>query len=259
MNIDEYTSVEFEKKYYKILELILNSEHFRPIENPKSYLLGGQPGAGKSILNDYIKENNKNNIVIINADEYRKYHPNFIQIEQTYGIDSAKHTSKFSSKITEKLIDELSNKKYNLCIEGTLRTIEVPINTCNLLKLRGYTVELNIMATKENISYLSTQLRYYKFLSKGMTARATAKENHDLVFNLICTNLNKIYEKQIFDDIKIYDRQLNTIYDKSNDKLPGDILSNFYNKAYTEYEIDSLKDIIKQLNSYTNLDYSKYL
>jgi len=259
MNELNYTSLEFETAFNDIIDVTLNSDDYSPVKEPKAYILGGQPGAGKSRLNNYFQKFNDGNLVIINGDEYRKNHPNFDKIVEKYGIDFPKYTGSFSSQITEKLIEELSDKKYNLCIEGTLRTTNVPVSTCNLLKSKGYTVELNIMATKEKISYLSTQLRYYSFLSKGMIARATPKEHHDIVVASICTNLNEICNKKVFDDIKIFNRELEVIFDNKNKNLPGDFLSEFYKSTYSKNEIESLKSIVYQLKQYTNLDFSNYL
>lgn len=259
MNELDYTSLEFETAFKDIIDVTLNSDDFYPVKEPKAYILGGQPGAGKSRLNNHLQKINNGNLVIINGDEYRKSHPNFDKIIEKYGIDFPKYTSNFSSQVTERLIEVLSDKKYNLCIEGTLRTTTVPINTCNLLKSKGYNVELDIMATKEKISYLSTQLRYYNFLSKGMIARATPKEHHDMVVKSICTNLNEIYNKKVFDDIKIFNRELEVIFDNKNKNLPGDFLSEFYKSTYSKNEIESLNNIIYKLNQYTDLDYSKYL
>lgn len=259
MNELDYTSLEFETAFKDIVDVTLNSDDYYPVKVPKAYILGGQPGAGKSRLNNHLQKINNGNLVIINGDEYRKNHPNFDKIIEKYGIDFSKYTSSFSSQVTEKLIEVLSDKKYNLCIEGTLRTTTVPISTCNLLKSKGYNVELDIMATKEKISYLSTQLRYYNFLSKGIIARATPKEHHDMVVKSICTNLNEIYDKKVFDDIKIFNRELEIIFDNNNKSLPGDFLSEFYKSTYSKNEIESLKNIIYKLNQYTDLDYSKYL
>ena len=259
MNELDYTSLEFETAFKDIIDVTLNSDDFYPVKEPKAYILGGQPGAGKSRLNNHLQKINNGNLVIINGDEYRKNHPNFDKIIEKYGIDFPKYTSSFSSQVTERLIEVVSDKKYNLCIEGTLRTTTVPINTCNLLKSKGYNVELDIMATKEKISYLSTQLRYYNFLSKGMIARATPKEHHDMVVKSICTNLNEIYNKKVFDDIKIFNRELEIIFDNKNKILPGDFLSEFYKSTYSKNEIESLKNIVYQLKQYTNLDYSNYL
>lgn len=53
---------------------------------------------------------------------------------EVYGDEYVSKTAKFSSEMTEVLIKELSDKNYNLIIEGTLRTSEVPLNTAKLLK-----------------------------------------------------------------------------------------------------------------------------
>lgn len=259
MHIEYYTNYEFDIAFKKILEDTINN-YILPLKNPKAYILGGQPGAGKSRLNIFNKELNNKNLVIINGDEYRQYHPHFLELEEKYGIDFPKFTAKFSSQVVEKLIDELSDKKYNLCIEGTLRTTQVPINTCNLLKSKGYYVQLDIMATKKDISYLSTQLRYFKFLSKGMTARATPKEHHDAVFNKIIDNVRYIYDKKVFDNIKIYDRRLNICYDSNTYEIsPDKVLKTFYENSYSKYEKENISYLVNELKKLSGKDYSGYL
>lgn len=258
MDIANFTQIEFNNKYEEIYKSAISG--IKSEIHPKAYILGGQPGAGKSRLNQHIKYFNDNNVAIINGDEYRKYHPHFREILDYYGDDFPKYTSEFSSRITQRLIEDLSDKKYNLSIEGTLRTSSVPLNTCRILKEKNYNVSLYIMATKDKISYLSTQLRYYNFKSKKMVSRATPKEHHDMVFNSICTNLNEIEKSKKFDNICIFDRQLNIIYDSVvEDTSATEKLSNFYKKDYSKYEIDSINGIINQLLEYTNKDFSEYV
>lgn len=50
------------------------------VDNPIAYILGGQGGAGKSTLHQLFTEVNQGNIVIINGDEYRRYHPRYKEI-----------------------------------------------------------------------------------------------------------------------------------------------------------------------------------
>ena len=78
---------------------------------PLGYVLGGQPGSGKSVLTETIKKNNKN-IISINGDEYRSWHPYFSEIQKTYGKDSSKITAKFAGKVTEALIKKAIKEKY---------------------------------------------------------------------------------------------------------------------------------------------------
>ena len=39
--------------------------------------------------------------------------------------------------MVEALVEELSNQKYNLIVEGTLRTVDTPAKTAKLLKENG--------------------------------------------------------------------------------------------------------------------------
>ncbi len=48
----------------------------RVSKNPQAYILGGQPAAGKSHFVKKVLENNKD-IVVINGDDFRGYHPNY--------------------------------------------------------------------------------------------------------------------------------------------------------------------------------------
>ena len=62
----------------------------------------------------------------------------------------------FAGQMVEYLVDELSKQGYHLLIEGTLRTTEVPRKTAQLLTTKGYQVSLAVIATKPELSYLST-------------------------------------------------------------------------------------------------------
>ena len=74
--------------------------------------------------------------------------------------------------MTEALIDSLSRIGYNLVIESTLRTAEVPLKTAELLRQRGYGVSLALMAVKPKISLVSCQIRYEEMRVAGTTPRA---------------------------------------------------------------------------------------
>ena len=44
----------------------------KPANSPYAYLLGGQSGAGKTLLHEILKEKSGTNTIVINGDEYRK-------------------------------------------------------------------------------------------------------------------------------------------------------------------------------------------
>ena len=161
------------------------------------------------------------------------------------GIDiSCCYMVTFINKVTENLIDELSNEKYNLIIEGTLRTAEVPLKTCLDLKQKGYSVELNIISVKKAISFESTLLRYEVALSEGDTPRATAKAHHDMVANTIADNLDIIEKSGAFDAIKLFNRNGDCLYPAVGCSSASEVENRTLNGWWTVNETEQLKEIV---------------
>lgn len=225
-----YTDDQVEKIYQQI-KIIVTSGRYT-VNNPVAFLLGGQPGAGKTTLHEIIGSLEKN-IVIINGDDFRKFHPKYKLIcEQEE--DFVPFTQEFSSSITERLIFDLSTEKYNLLIEGTLRTTTVPIKTCETLKSEGYSyVGLYIMAVSREVSWASTVDRYNEMCRLGMCPRATTKFSHDSVVNVIADNLTFIKSRGCFDEIRIYNRAKNCLYSNLDSESidPGDLLYKIINSG----------------------------
>ena len=165
MNDGDYTidAIEREiKKQYRKFTLKFSKD-----SSPKAFVLGGQPGAGKTGLQKIMEAKCNGNLIVLNGDEFRELHPDYIALQEKYGKDSVEYTGKFSGQMTEMLMSRLKAEKYNILVEGTLRTAEVPLSTCKGFKDNGYNVTLALVAVKPQISYLSTILRYEKQLAAG--------------------------------------------------------------------------------------------
>jgi len=240
-----YTNDELEIKFKEILGYYKSM--YSPTENPKVALLGGQPGAGKSGLENMV--NIKKNYVSISGDDYREYHPRFKEINLEYGREASKYTQQWAAEITEKLIKELRKEKYNLIIEGTLRTAELPLKEANAFKKAGYKVELNVVVVKSEKSRLGTLERYEAMLKQGKVPRMTPKEHHNLVVNNIGNNLEIIYNSKAFDNIKLFDRENNLLYNykESPNVNPKDILNKEFNRVWKKEEIEKFKEKWKNL------------
>ena len=118
------------------------------------------------------------------------------------------------------IIPKLSKKGYHLLIEGTLRTTEVPRKTAQLLATRGYQVSLALIATKPELSYLSTLIRYEELYAIDPSqARATPKEHHDGIVEHLVDNLRELENDKIFNQIQIYQRDQLCVYDSEVDQI----------------------------------------
>lgn len=243
-----YSEEEFNNIFNEIYEELKKNKEKE--EKTIAYILGGQPGAGKSKLTYMLYEKFDGNVITINGDEYRKEHPRFKELQEIYKDDYVLHTQEFASEITNKLIEKLSDEKYNLIIEGTLRTKEVPINTLKLLKNKGYDeVNLCLVQVRPEISFLGTLIRYENMKQIGTIPRSTSKDHHDLVVNKIIENLDYIYKLKVFDNIEIYNRENENLYNFKNQKNinPSDLFKNEFSRPLLNSEKIFLENGYKEI------------
>ena len=235
-----YTDEELEVVFQKILKMYKSS--YLLSKNPKVFLLGGQPGAGKSGLENMI--NIKDDYISISGDDYRKFHPLYDQLNKIYGKEASKYTQQWAGEMVEYLVKKAKKEKWNIILEGTLRTAELPIKEAKGFKENGYFVELYVVAVKPEKSRLGTLERYEAMLKQGKVPRMTPKEHHDLVVNNIGNNLEIIYNSKAFDNIKLFDRENNLLYNykESPNVNPKDILNKEFNRIWKKGEIEEFKE-----------------
>ena len=214
-DITSYSSEDFDKALERTIDLLTFNKNISSA--PHAVILGGQSGAGKTTIHRVKMIETKGNYIVIDGDSYRAQHPYFRELQEKYGVDSVDYTKMFAGKMVEAVIDKLSSLKYNLIIEGTLRSAAVPINTATLLKSKGYTVDFCLIATKPELSYLTTQLRYLEMLVVDpLQARATPKEHHDGIVKSLVANITELEQSGVFESIQVYKRDLEQVY---NSKL----------------------------------------
>ena len=217
METQDYTDSEFKHALARNLRSLTRGK--KSSKQPVAILLGGQSGAGKTTIHRIKQKEFQGNIVIIDGDSFRSQHPHYLELQQEYGKDSVEYTKDFAGKMVESLVRELSHLGYNLLIEGTLRTIDVPKKAAQLLKNKGYEVQLAIIATKPELSYLSTLIRYEELYAINPNqARATPKEHHDGIVENLVDNLKELESDKFFDQIQIYQRDRTCIYDSETDE-----------------------------------------
>ncbi len=246
MNEYEYTQEEFDEQYFLIKSYLTSGKI--AAENTNTILINGQPGVGKSNYEAGLSENS----IIIDTDEFRRFHPRIDSINKLDAENYAERTQPFANAITEKLISELAKEKYNLVIEGTLRTAEVPINTCEKLKKNGHEVNLVVVACDACLAWESTIIRAKQMMQNGRKPRLVPIDKYDYNVQHIVNNLKTIRKKDCFHSISVVERNGKPI--SLQGKTPEQALSEVlnldkWNKNKEKYEINYLKnkmEIIKQ-------------
>lgn len=214
--LEDYSDDEFYEQLQTIISMLLIDVHCVPGEQRHATLLGGQSGAGKTTLHRLLQDSFAGNVIVVNGDEYRPRHPRFEQLSAEYGIDAPAHTAAWSGRMVEAVIDALSIMGYNLVIEGTLRTSDVPLKTAALLRDRGYRVSLALMALKPEISLVSCQLRYEQMRIAGTEPRAVDPAHHLSIVEGIADNLKVLEGSGMFDDVSLYARSEKCLFSSAS-------------------------------------------
>ena len=217
MKLDKLSQDDFIKVSNRLVRSLTRGKTIS--SKPKAILLGGQSGAGKTTIHRIKQREFQGNIIVIDGDSYRSFHPNYLTLQEKYGKDSVNYTKVFAGQMVEYLVDELSKQGYHLLIEGTLRTTEVPRKTAQLLITKGYQVSLALIATKPELSYLSTLIRYEELYAIDPSqARATPKAHHDGIVEHLVDNLQELEKDKLFSQIQIYQRDQSCVYDSQVDE-----------------------------------------
>ena len=189
--------------------------------------------------NDLHKEN----------DTFKQQHPNFEELAKIYGKDVVAKVTPYSNQMTEAIINSLSEQGYNLVIEGTGRTTDVPIKTATMLKTKGYQTKMYVMAVPKIKSYLGTIERYEDMFKRNpLTARATPKQAHDIVVSNLPSNLETLHKTGVFSDIRLYDRQGMKLYSslETPSVSPKEPLESILNKKVSGKEIQSTLERVEE-------------
>ena len=241
---------EFNQAYQEIKQMVTKNK--KPVKFPVCITLGGQPGAGKSNIYKVAKKRFSNNIVELDCDAFRVFHPYYEQIKNKFGKEDAFKTNPFVFKAVDLLIEELSEEKYNLIIESSLNSPNSALQNGKTLPPKGYKVELHIMATPKDVSWQGTIDRYNRELKNGGSPRAVSKEFHDNVVKNIVHSLDVVKESGLMSNILIFDRNKKCLYDMKKDKNTDPCLLLFaiingYLSKNIEFYLNSLGNKLAKL------------
>ena len=178
-----------------------------PQEKPLAFILGGQPASGKSKLaKEFIGKFSNDNILFVNGDIYREFHPNRQELINN-PLSYSKETQVFSNVFTENLTREAIENKYNIMVEGTMRNPQVPYNTAKMFKENGYEVEILAISAPSVFTELGLYNRYQEEINFQGWGRLAEIESHNSAVSGILASLDLLYNEKAVDKIHLYSYQ----------------------------------------------------
>ena len=246
-------SPEGHKKIGDLISKIMLSGK-TPVENPTAIIDIGPPGSGKTGLNGYaLKQFENDNLIIINNDELRPFHPKADEIAGLYPEYYTKITNEESKFWTDDLMDKAIEGRYNVLYEGTGRKIEIFKRMIS--KMQGYKIIVRAMAVNDLNCLMSIVERYEGQVQEKGWGRMVSDKTFYKAYDDEMLNTIDTFEKSgIVDVVEVYMRG----------KKPSEPIR-IYSSTTKEFDsaklavIEGRKADRENANRYFETDFSKRL
>lgn len=184
-----------------------------PSNNPEAIVLGGQPGSGKSALLEKSKtEFDGANVVTINGDELRYFHPQYREIQKFDERRFAEHTDPQTRPWTKQLFDRTIETRRNVVFEGTMREAGPITATMRELREHGYKVTARVIAVNERESIAGVFRRYEEQKAAKGFGRWTNLNAHDEAYKGMPETISYIEKHKLADRVEVYSRTGQLLY-----------------------------------------------
>ncbi len=178
-----------------------------PVEKPKAIIDIAPPASGKTGLNSYGYEQFlDNNVVIINSDELKPFHPQIDEIARLYPQYYTKVTDQESNTWTSDLFNYALSEGYNVIFEGTGRNAKI-LDTIKE-KMPNYEVVVRGMAVNELNCLMSILERYEAEVTSIGWGRLVTPNHFYETYNNMPETIDLIEKSDIISGVEIFKRGL---------------------------------------------------
>lgn len=222
----------------------LKLDSYKPVENPKLVLLGGQPASGKSSIIDDVVTKYQNNIVVLNSDDYKEYYPNYSEL---VAKDPNKITEihPYSNHVLGEVLKQTAPKGINTLLEGTMRSSEYPLQVVDGFKSCGYSVEAYFVSSNSYSSTVGHLERFENEIATRGFGRSVPQAHHDDAYNNIPSTIEKLVNSGKIDSVKIVDRTGTEIADSAK----GDDVVKAYTIHRETITPELYSDVLKRIEN----------
>ncbi len=186
----------------------------KPVENPRVIITGGQPGSGKSKLLEQSRELFADgNVVVINGDDLRNFHPRTEEILKQDDRKFAEKTDPDSREWTRKLFDRAIETRRNIVFESTMREAGPISKTMERLRQEGYHLTAKVVATHERMSTTGIFRRYEEQKAEKGYGRWSELSSHDAGYEGMPRTVDHIEKQGLVDRLEVYNRAGGLLYE----------------------------------------------
>lgn len=180
----------------------------QPVERPTAVVLGGQPGAGKTPMQNLAAREFADNggIVKIIGDDLRASLPHYKALQRADDKTAAFYTDRDAGRLVEMAIADAAQRRVNVLVEGTMRSPEVVAKTLRDFREAGFSTDARALAVSPELSGLGILQRYAAQKESRGVGRMTTADAHQAALTGMLATLDRIQDERLADRLTIYRR-----------------------------------------------------
>lgn len=197
----------------------LELQDLREAQHPTLRYIGGQPGAGKSALQQRIlsrldEAEGFDTSVEINNDKYRVHHPRYQELRERDDQTASFYTNQDCNYWIERALQVAFERRPHVLLESSLRRGDEVTATTTRARNHGFATVLNVVVAHEYDSRLGIAGRYLGDLASGSPhARYVISEVHDESYRQLPDALAQFgTPAAAFDAVTLNDRSGRLLY-----------------------------------------------
>lgn len=220
--------------------------HKTSVDHPRAIILAGQPGAGKGGLVDTALAELKDDVVIVDPDALRGFHPDVKSFREAHPYTWSGLTHPDAGQWATELRDAAVAGHKNLIIDTTLGNGDGAVKLIDTLQKQGYEVEVRAIATHRLESELGVDQRFSRSIDSQGYGRYVPQEVRGHVYDALPGSLDKVHAGSSA-PVSIFNREGHKLYDSRTDaRAPGEALSQAREARVTDLKMArSLNEIWK--------------
>ncbi|WP_241238145.1 zeta toxin family protein [Xanthomonas euvesicatoria] len=203
-------------------------------DHPNAIILAGQPGSGKGGLAKVAQLELNGDVVKIDPDELRDFHPQVRAIRNAHPYTWSGYTHPDASQWADELLQATIEGRKNLIFDTTLSNGQWSSELIKDLQSRGYHVEVRAMAAHKLESEHGVDARFAQQLDLEGHGRYVPEGAREAIYTKLPISLDTVHE-QTSAPIRIFNRQGAEVYDSRTDaRPPGQVLEQARNAWFKD-------------------------
>ena len=184
---------------------------------PTFVLLTGQPGAGAARAIGRLRDEHNDDFAVLNADELRALHPQFVQATASGSVEAARQVSEATAEWLRAGMAFAREHRRSLLLEGNFATPSTVLALAQRFAGEGFRTRVVVVGVRRAESLLATLSQYLSAVQAGRPARFVSREVHDRGFEGTRTLTAALEDSTAVDRVTVLDRAGATKFDAEAD------------------------------------------